>query len=85
MMTITLTPDQERAIQEAIESGMIGSVDEFLEKAIEALPCQGSETQGFDPAKARQAAERMKELRKGVRLERGNMSLREFAHIGHRY
>jgi Arc/MetJ-type ribon-helix-helix transcriptional regulator len=84
-MTITLTPDQERAIQDAIQSGLIGSVDEFIGTAIEALPCHDRETRRFDPVKAHQAAERIMELRKGVRLERGNMSLREYAHIGHRY
>ena len=85
MITITLTPVQERAIQDALESGLIGSVDEFVETAFGTLPNYAHETRRFDPAKALRAAERVKELRKGVRLERGNMSLREYAHIGHRY
>ena len=84
-MTITLTPDQERAIQDAIQCGRIGSVDEFIGTAIDALPCHSREICRFDPAKALRAAARIKELRKGVRLERGNLSLREYAHIGHRY
>jgi len=33
-MTITLQPDQERAIGEAIRAGAFRSVDEFIETAI---------------------------------------------------
>ncbi len=81
-MTITLKPDQEQAIQHAIQCGLIGSVDEFIATAIGALP---HEARKFDPARALDAGERIRELRKGVRLERGDMSLREYAHTGHRY
>lgn len=81
-MTITLTPDQERAIQQAIDAGLVRSVDEFIETAIEALPHQGSE---FDQERARAAAARIREIRKGVRLNLQGMSIREFAHIGHKY
>jgi len=36
-MTITLTPDQERAIQDAIRAGLLSSVSEFnAEKARQA-------------------------------------------------
>lgn len=37
-MMITLTPDQEQAIRDAIRAGRIASVDEFIEYAIAALP-----------------------------------------------
>jgi Arc/MetJ-type ribon-helix-helix transcriptional regulator len=37
-MTITLSPDQEQAIRDAIRAGRIASVDEFIEHAIAALP-----------------------------------------------
>ena len=36
-MTIALKPDQEKAIQNAIDAGLVGSVEEFIETAIEAL------------------------------------------------
>src|ERR1035441_785480 len=36
-MTIFLNPDQERAIQEAIQAGLIRSVDEFIGTAIEGF------------------------------------------------
>jgi Arc/MetJ-type ribon-helix-helix transcriptional regulator len=81
-MTIVLKPDQERAIEEAIHTGLIRSVDEFIETAIEALSHHEG---GFVPEKARQAVARIREIRKGVRLDLQGMPLREFAHIGHRY
>jgi hypothetical protein len=37
-MSITLTPDQQRVIEEAISAGLVGSVDEFIETAAKALP-----------------------------------------------
>ncbi|HLJ28653.1 MAG TPA: hypothetical protein VKY85_18235 [Candidatus Angelobacter sp.] len=37
-MTIQLSPEQERAIQEAIKSGFVRSVDEFIAAAIAMLP-----------------------------------------------
>lgn len=81
-MTITLTRDQEKAIQQAIQSGAVRSVDEFIDTAIEALPHRNSE---FDRDKARLAGARIRELRKGVRLELQGISIREFAHLGHKY
>jgi Arc/MetJ-type ribon-helix-helix transcriptional regulator len=35
---VNLTPHQGKAIREAIEAGLVESVDEFIETAIEALP-----------------------------------------------
>ena len=36
-------------------------------------------------AKARLAGARIREIRKGVRLDLKGMSIRELAHIGHKY
>ena len=36
-MTITLTPAQELAIQQAIQKGIFRSVDDFIEAALQAL------------------------------------------------
>jgi hypothetical protein len=66
----------------AIEAGLVRSVDEFIETAIEALP--HPET-GFDKERASAAVARIRELREGIRLDRRGMSIREFAHIGHKY
>jgi len=81
-MTITLTPDQEKAIQDAIRSGVVRSVDEFIQSAIGALPRHESE---FDLEKATESVARIRALRKGVRLDRRGMSVRVMAHLGHRY
>ena len=40
-MTITLSPDQERAIRDAIRAGQITSVEELIQRAIAALPLRG--------------------------------------------
>jgi hypothetical protein len=37
-MTITLSPDQEQAIRDAIRAGRVASVEEFIEHAIAGLP-----------------------------------------------
>ena len=81
-MTINLTPEQERAIQEAIRSGLVRSVDEFIDSALGALSHRNG---GFDKAKARLAGARIREIRKGVQLDLKGMSIRELAHIGHKY
>jgi hypothetical protein len=40
-MTITLNPDQEQAIRDAIRAGKVGSVEEFIERALAELPKGG--------------------------------------------
>jgi hypothetical protein len=37
-MTITLTPAQEAAVRAAIRAGQVASLEEFLERAVAALP-----------------------------------------------
>jgi Arc/MetJ-type ribon-helix-helix transcriptional regulator len=64
-MTITLTPNQEKAIQDAIQAGFVRSVDEFIDTAIEALGRRDGE---FGAEKARRAGARIRELRRDVRL-----------------
>lgn len=81
-MTITLTTAQEEAIRDAIRAGIVHSVDEFIESAVRALP---RPEPLFDKEKARAAGDRIRELRKGVRLDRGGVSLRNLAHEGHKY
>jgi hypothetical protein len=80
-MTITLKPNQEEVIQLAIAAGLVQSVDDFIDSAIEALPHRTA----FDVEKAQAAVARIRDLRKGVRLDLHGMSFREFAHLGHRF
>jgi len=42
-MTITLSPDQEQAVRDAIRAGKVTSVDELIARAIASLPT-GDET-----------------------------------------
>jgi hypothetical protein len=42
-MTITLSPDQEQAVRDAIRAGKVTSVDELIARAIASLP-KGEET-----------------------------------------
>jgi hypothetical protein len=40
-MTITLSPEQEQAIREAIRAGQLASVEQFIERALADLPKGG--------------------------------------------
>jgi Arc/MetJ-type ribon-helix-helix transcriptional regulator len=77
-MTITLTPQQEEAIQRAIEAGLVRSVHEFIETAVEALPL------GAVGASSRQdAVKRMQEFGEKYRLSLGEPVTRKLLHEGH--
>ena len=64
-MTITLRPEQERLIQEAIQSGMFDSVDAVLDRALESLRKGQSES---SLTRSQLAGQRIRALRKGVTL-----------------
>jgi hypothetical protein len=61
---------------------LVRSIDDFIASAIGALTHHNDR---FDKAKARLAGERIRELRQGVRLDLKGMSIRELAHVGHKY
>lgn len=80
-MTIKLTPEQEQAIQNAIKSGVVRSVDEFIDTAIALLPQGKTQSNG-----SRQAAVRgMEEFGEKYRLSLGEPITRKLMHEGHRY
>lgn len=74
-MTITLQPDQERAIAEAIRAGTFRSVDEFIDAAIAILPNAAPE-----PAATPARTSRLWELRRGMAL--GDVSIKELIEEG---
>ncbi len=88
-MTITLRPEHERIIEAQLASGKFRSVDEVLEYYL--TPVSADVPDEMIPEEKRKerayaAAERIRELRKNVTLDRPKgMSLREYAHIGHKY
>ena len=49
-MMITLSPDQEQAIRDAIRAGRIASIDQFIEHAIAALPKDSESSEGPRPS-----------------------------------
>ncbi len=86
-MTITLTPEHERIIEAQIAAGQFHSVEELLDQALAPFQQSRPETIAEEKtAQAQAAAECIRELRKGVTLDRPEgVSLREYAHTGHRY
>jgi Arc/MetJ-type ribon-helix-helix transcriptional regulator len=80
-MTIKLTPEQEQAIRNAIQSGVVRSVDEFIDTAIALLPQSKDKTE-----RSRQAAVRgMEEFGEKYRLSLGEPITRKLLHESHRY
>ena len=80
-MTIELKPEQEQAIQDAIKSGLVRSVDEFIDTAIAMLPHSRDYSAG-----SREAAVRgMAEFGEKYHLSLGEPVSRKFLHEGHRY
>jgi Arc/MetJ-type ribon-helix-helix transcriptional regulator len=75
-MTITLHPDQERAIEQAIRSGAFRSVDEFIDAAVALLP----NTAAAEPATPPVRKSRLWELREGLAL--GDLSIRDLIEEG---
>ena len=78
-MTIILKPEQERALQEAIQAGVVRSVDEFIDAALEALPHSDSA-----PSSRAESIKRMQEFGDRYRLSLGEPITRKLLHEGHR-
>ena len=90
-MTIEIhNPELESIIQQRLRAGNFASVEDMLLntfKEPQVAETAAAEAMDSDQtAKALAAADRIRELRKGVTLDRpAGMSLREYVHIGHRY
>lgn len=80
-MTIQLSPEQERAIQEAIKSGFVGSVEEFIEVAIAMLPQANPQS----AASRQEAVRQMEEFGEKYHLSFGEPITRKDMHEGHRF
>jgi Arc/MetJ-type ribon-helix-helix transcriptional regulator len=78
---IQLSSDQEQAIREAIQSGIIRSVDEFIEMAIAALRRPENQNENA----RRDAVRLMEEFGEKYHLSMGGPVTRESLHKGHRY
>ena len=84
-------PTLERRGREGIQSGRFHDVDDLLTKALDALTEKETSSKtihgepAFDSERANQAVARIREIRKGVRLDLNGISIRELAHLGHKY
>lgn len=85
-MTIEIhNPELENILQQRLRAGNFSSVEEMLLNAFKEARASGA-GESTQKGKALAAANRIRELRKGVTLNRPDgISLREYAHIGHRY
>ena len=84
-MTIEIhNPELESILHQRLKAGNFASFEDLLLETFRDAQCPGDDE--GRKAKALEAAARIRELRKGVTLDRPQgMSLREYAHIGHRY
>ena len=80
-MTITLNPDQEKAIEEAIRSGKFASADEFIASAIASFQQQPPAAD----SSRREAVRRMAEFGEKHGLQLGEAVTRKFLHTAHRH
>ena len=87
-MTITLDIRPEVEAELTRQAAIQGRAVEALAAALleKAVHLPGAAAADDAMARAHAAADRIRELRNGVTLDRpAGMSLREYAHIGHRY
>jgi len=83
-MTIEIhNPELESLLNQRLKTGHFANLEEMLLDTFRTSPVATDVDLG---ARAMDAAERIRQLRKGISLDRPKgMSLREYAHIGHRY
>jgi len=86
-MAIDIRPETEQLVREEMRTGRFQSVDDLIVQGVQALherdPHGGAGECSADAR--RRAAGRIRELRKGIRLESNGLTLREYAHLGHRH
>jgi len=90
-MSLEIPSNIKRDIQKFAQEQHI-SPDEAVLRLLEtglSVSKPAARTEAFQPAfdkeRARAAGARIRELRNGVKLELHGMSIRELAHIGHKY
>lgn len=85
MMIEIHNPELESLLQQRIRSGNFSNVEDMLLETFRGTQSDAS-VEEEKKQRAISAAARIRELRKGVTLERPEgTSLREYAHIGHKY
>jgi hypothetical protein len=86
-MTIEIhNQELEGILERRLKDGNFASVEDLLLQMFRDAQIPPDVLEEERKARASEAASRIRELRKGVTLDRPEgMSLREYAHIGHKY
>jgi len=87
-MTVTLTPRAEELLEAARASGLGGSPEEIIERALEAVTHPLRELSAEERARRRQAVAAMQEFAETHQLTLGRapgVRIRELLHEGHKY
>jgi len=81
-MTITLTPDTERLINEELKHGHYKDAEDVIQRALHTL--RAAHQASHDTVhECQEAAARIRELRQGVTL--GGLTIKQLIHEGHPY
>jgi len=80
-MAIELKPEHQRIVEDAVQSGHYRSVDEFVDEAFAAWRTRDNQPR-FDTKKARAAADRIRELHKGLSLQ--GLKIKDLVNEGRR-
>ncbi len=86
-MTIEIhNAELESILQQRLKSGHFASLEDMLLETLRASQPSAASAANEKRAKALESASLIRELRKGVTLNRPEgTSLRDYAHIGHQY
>jgi hypothetical protein len=81
-VTITLTPEHERIVQDELRSGHFGTVEEVIDHALHALKLHALFAGPAGKRDPKSAAKRIRERRKGVTL--GGLKIKDLVNEGRR-
>lgn len=85
-MTITLTPEQQKMIEDRLKSGKFRTAVEVISEALQALEQRElTAPQVRDKRKQREAVESMIEFIKKNRVRLDGVTVKELIHEGHRW
>jgi Arc/MetJ-type ribon-helix-helix transcriptional regulator len=88
-MTVTLKPEQEQVVGEAIRAGLIGTADEVIDAGIEAIRQRLESSTSFGNTRSRQqqidaAAERLLKFGEKYHFSLGDITIKDLVNEGRR-
>ena len=84
-MTINLTPEQEKIVQEELRAGNSRTVEEVIGRALRALQeKEGASSQNGRDREQREAVREMLEFAEKNRTRLDGVSVKDLIHEGHR-